>query len=81
MEKCRPHSSMFEPATYKISILGTLDMKWSDYFGGMKIEHTLVLQQPGASRRAEGDAGRRARRGIRAHHAMVHRQRLRGAWR
>jgi hypothetical protein len=45
MEKCRPHSSMFEPATYKISILGTLDKKWSDYFGGMTFEHTLVLQQ------------------------------------
>ena len=36
---------MFEPATYRISILGTLDKKWSDYFGGMAIEHTLVLQQ------------------------------------
>ena len=45
MEKFHPHSSIFEPATYKISILGTLDKKWSDYVGGMAIEHTLVLQQ------------------------------------
>ena len=41
----RPHSSMFEPATYKISILGTLDKKWSDYCGGMTIEHDIVLDQ------------------------------------
>ena len=45
MEKYRPHSSMFEPATYCISILGTLDKKWSDYCGGMTIEHDLVLNQ------------------------------------
>ena len=45
MGKYHPHSSMFEPATYKISILGTLEKKWSDYFGGMTIEHTLVLQK------------------------------------
>ena len=36
---------MFEPATYRISILGTLDKKWSDYCGGMTIEHDLVLEQ------------------------------------
>ena len=45
MEKYRPHSCMFEPATYSISILGTLDKKWTDYCGGMAIEHTIVLQQ------------------------------------
>ena len=45
MEKYSPHSSMFEPATYCIRILGTLDKKWSDYCGGMAIEHTIVLQQ------------------------------------
>jgi len=45
MERYRPHSSMFEPATYKISILGTLDKKWSDYCGGMTIEHDIVLDQ------------------------------------
>jgi hypothetical protein len=45
MEKYRPHSSMFEPATYRISALGTLDKKWSDYCGGMTIEHDIVLDQ------------------------------------
>ena len=45
MEKYRPHSSMFEPATYSISILGTLEKKWSDYCGGMTIEHDIVLNQ------------------------------------
>ena len=37
MEKYSPHSSMFEPTTYRISILGILDKKWSDYYGGMAI--------------------------------------------
>ena len=41
----RPSAGLFEPATYRISILGTLDKNWSDYLGGMTIEHTLVLQQ------------------------------------
>jgi hypothetical protein len=45
MEKYRPSASMFEPATYRISILGTLDKKWSDYCGGMTIEHDLALNQ------------------------------------
>jgi hypothetical protein len=45
MEKYSPHSSMFEPATYRISILGTLDKKWSDYYGGMAIEHDTVLNK------------------------------------
>ncbi len=45
MEKHRPSASMFEPATYRISILGTLEKKWSEYYGGMTIEHTIVLQQ------------------------------------
>jgi hypothetical protein len=45
MEKYRPHSSMFEPATYRISVLGTQDKKWSDYCGGMTIEHDIVLDQ------------------------------------
>ncbi len=45
MGKNSPHSSVFEPATYSISILGTLDKKWTDYCGGMVIEHTIVLQQ------------------------------------
>ena len=45
MEKYSPHSSMFEPATYRISILGTLDKKWSDYYGGMAIENDIVLNK------------------------------------
>ena len=45
MEKHRPSASMFEPATYRICIQGTLDKKWSDYCCGMTIEHTLVLQE------------------------------------
>jgi hypothetical protein len=45
MEKHRPSASMYEPATYRISILGTLEKKWSEYYGGMTIEHTIVLQQ------------------------------------
>ena len=45
MDRYRPSAGMFEPATFRISILGTLDKKWSDYFGGMAIEHSLVLKQ------------------------------------
>jgi len=45
MEKYLPNSSMFEPATYRIGIMGTLDKKWSDYCGGMTIEHQKVLDQ------------------------------------
>jgi len=36
---------MFEPATYRIGILGTLDKNWSDYCGGMTIEHDIVLNR------------------------------------
>jgi hypothetical protein len=45
MEKYRPDSSMFEQATYRIGILGTLDKQWSDYYGGMTIEYESVLNQ------------------------------------
>ena len=45
MEIYRPSASMFEPATYRICILGTLDKQWSDYCGGMTIEHQSVLDQ------------------------------------
>ena len=45
MEFNRSSASMFEPATYRISIMGTLDKNWSDYCGGMKIEHDMVLDQ------------------------------------
>ncbi len=45
MELYRPIASMFEPATYRICILGTLDKQWSDYCGGMAIEHQIFLDQ------------------------------------
>jgi hypothetical protein len=45
MEKYRPSASMFEPATYRICILGTIDKQWSDYCGGMTIEHQSGLNQ------------------------------------
>ena len=37
--------SIFESATYRICIVGTLDKKWSDYCGGMTIEHDLMRDQ------------------------------------
>ncbi len=45
MERYPQIGSMFEPATYRISILGTLDKQWSEYCGGMTIEHERVLNQ------------------------------------
>ena len=39
MEIYRPCASLFEPAMYRICILGNLDQNWSDYCGGMTIEH------------------------------------------
>jgi hypothetical protein len=45
MDIYRPSAGMFEPATYRISILGTLDKKWSEYYGGITIEHERVLNQ------------------------------------
>jgi hypothetical protein len=39
MERYNPGTSLFEPAMYRISIVGTLDKKWSDYYGSMTIEH------------------------------------------
>jgi hypothetical protein len=45
MERFRPIASMFEPATYRICILGMLDKNWSDYCSGMKIEHDSMLDQ------------------------------------
>ena len=45
MELFRPSASMNEPATYRISIQGTMDKKWSDHYGGMTIEHERVLDQ------------------------------------
>ena len=39
MDRYRRGASVFEPAMYRICILGTLDKKWSDYYGGMTIEN------------------------------------------
>ena len=39
MEKYRPGASLLKPAMYRICIQGTLDKNWSDYCGGMTIEH------------------------------------------
>jgi len=45
MEIQRPCASMFEPAAYRICILGLLDKNWSDYCCGMNIEHDILLDQ------------------------------------
>jgi hypothetical protein len=45
MEIDRASASMFEPATYRICILGTLEKNWTDYCAGLKIEHDIVLNQ------------------------------------
>ena len=45
MECNRASVSMFEPATYRICIDGTLDKNWSEYCGGMRIEHDIMLDQ------------------------------------
>ena len=39
MEKFRQGVSLLEPAVYRISIQGILGKDWSDYYGGMTIEH------------------------------------------
>ncbi len=39
MEKYRTGVSILDPAVYRISIQGILDKDWSDYCGGMTIEH------------------------------------------
>ena len=39
MEKYRQGVSRLEPAVYRITIQGILDKNWSDYCGGMTIEH------------------------------------------
>ena len=43
MKKNRSSFSMFEPATYRICIVGTLDKQYSDYCAGMTVEHDIVL--------------------------------------
>jgi hypothetical protein len=39
MEKYRPVSNLFEPAMYRICVMGNLEKSWSEYCGGMTIEH------------------------------------------
>jgi hypothetical protein len=39
MEKYSPGVSLLAPAMYRVCIQGTLDKNWSDYCGGMAIEH------------------------------------------
>ncbi len=39
MEKNRQGVSLLESAVYRIRIWGILDETWSDYYGGMTIEH------------------------------------------
>ncbi len=39
MEKYRQGVSLLEPAVYRIRIQGILDKSWSDYCGGITIEH------------------------------------------
>ncbi len=39
MKKSREGVSLLEPAMYRIRIQGILDKNWSDYCGGMTIEH------------------------------------------
>jgi hypothetical protein len=38
MEIGRSSASLFDPARYRIRIVGTLDEQWSYYCGGMTIE-------------------------------------------
>jgi hypothetical protein len=39
MEKFRQGVSLLDPAVYRITIQGILDTNWSDYYGGMTINH------------------------------------------
>lgn len=39
MENRSSVASLIEPARYRICIQGILDKNWSDYCGGMTIEH------------------------------------------
>ncbi len=45
MAKYRPSVSLLEPAVYWICIQGILDKNWSEYCGGMTIEHDSMLTQ------------------------------------
>ena len=39
MVKKRPRAMLFESARYRIYIVGYLETSWSEYCGGMTIEH------------------------------------------
>ncbi len=39
MKRFRTSAKLLEPAQYRICILGHLDANWSEYCGGMSIEH------------------------------------------
>ena len=39
MKGYRSGCNLVEPSMYRISVLGTLEKKWSVYYGGMTIEH------------------------------------------
>ena len=39
MVRRRPKTSLFEPARYRVCIMGYLETSWSEYCGGMTIEH------------------------------------------
>jgi hypothetical protein len=39
MRKYSPGVSLLAPAIYRVCIQGILDKNWSDYCGGMAIEH------------------------------------------
>jgi len=45
MENHRPGASLIAPARYRIRVQGTLDTNWSDYCGGMTIEHERDAHQ------------------------------------
>jgi len=39
MERYHPSTRLEQPTLYRVTILGTLDKHWADYYGGMTIEH------------------------------------------
>ncbi|HEY6411924.1 MAG TPA: hypothetical protein VIY29_31075 [Ktedonobacteraceae bacterium] len=39
MRQSQQGVSLLEPAVYRIKIQGILDKNWSDYYGGITIEH------------------------------------------
>lgn len=41
MEMYRSVATLLEPAYYRIFILGHLETSWSEYCGGMAIEHAI----------------------------------------